>query len=36
MSSNCASKGDVVLDATQRELEEEKDYQIALSLCMAH
>ena len=32
MSSNCASEGDVVFDATQRELEEEKDYQIALSL----
>ena len=32
MSSTCASKGNVVPDATQRELEEEKDYQIALSL----
>jgi hypothetical protein len=32
MSSTCASEGDVVLDVTQRELEEEKDYQIALSL----
>ena len=32
MSSNCASEGVVAFDVTQRELQEEKDYQIALSL----
>ena len=32
MTNNCASEGDVVFDATQRKLQEEKDYQMALSL----
>ena len=32
MSSNCAGEGVVAFDVTQRELQEEKDYQIALSL----